>query len=107
LKYDTEETSIIHDTVAHHQSTNTARSCTSKPAPVNYIINQHNRMLKHKNRRPQWAVPTAKVGVARNTFKILVGKPAGSGHLEDCEDGNKILRCISSKWFIRVGDGWN
>jgi hypothetical protein len=97
LKYDIEEISIILDIVAHHQSTNMARSSTSKPAPVNYIINQHNRMLKHKNRRPQWAVPTAEVGVARNTLKMLMGKPVGSGHLEDCEDGNKILRWISSK----------
>jgi hypothetical protein len=47
------------------------------------------------------------VGVAGNTFKILVGKPVGSVHLEDCEDRNKILRWISSKWFIRAGVGWN
>jgi hypothetical protein len=60
-------------------------------------------MLKYNNKRPQWAVPT----VARNTFKILVGKPVGSVHLEDCEDGNKILSWISLKWFIRVGVGSN
>jgi hypothetical protein len=46
------------------------------------------------------------VGVARNTLKILVRKPVGSVHLENCEDGNKILRSISCKWFIGVGNGW-
>jgi hypothetical protein len=42
--------------------------------------------------------------VARNAFRILDGKPVGSVHLEDCEDGNTILRWISWKCVTRVGD---
>jgi hypothetical protein len=34
-KHIVEEAAVIHDKVAHHQSVNTARSCTSNAAPVN------------------------------------------------------------------------
>jgi hypothetical protein len=33
-----EEINTINDRIAHHQSTNTTRSCTAKTAPVNEMI---------------------------------------------------------------------
>jgi hypothetical protein len=41
------EEKTTYNNIAHHQFMNMTRHCTSKTAPLNYMINQCNRMLKH------------------------------------------------------------
>jgi hypothetical protein len=38
---------------------------------------------KIKSRRMRWAGHVARMGVGRNVYRVLVGKPEGKSHLKD------------------------
>jgi hypothetical protein len=49
-----------------------------------------------KSRRIKWAGHVARMGVGRNVYRVLVGKPGGKDHLKDQGvDGR-----MGSKWTL-------
>ena len=62
-----------------------------------------------KSRRMRWAGRVVRMGVRRDVYRVLVGKPEGKSHLGDPDvDGRIILRWIFRKWDVGVwtGSSW-
>jgi hypothetical protein len=52
-----------------------------------------------KLRRVRWAVHVAQMGESRDAYRVFVGKPEGSNHLEDPDvNGRVILTLIFRNW---------
>jgi len=62
-----------------------------------------------KSRRMRWAGHVARMGEERGVYRVLVGKPEGTGHWEDPGvDGWIILGWISRRWDVGIWTalGW-
>jgi hypothetical protein len=58
-----------------------------------------------KSRRMRWAGHVARMGVGRNLYRVLMGKPVEKDHLEDQGVGGRM----GSKWTLGslVGGVWS
>jgi hypothetical protein len=57
-----------------------------------------------KSRRMRWAGFLGRKAERRGVYRVLVGRPEGTNHLEDPDlDGRIILRWIFRKWDVGHG----
>jgi hypothetical protein len=74
---------------------------------LNDLYSSTNIMQVIKSRRIRWAKHVARMGVSRDVYRVLVGKPDGKNHLEDLGVNGNIKKDLQKVgWRASAGLSW-